>query len=127
MSARLDQIAPRLKKLLLMLSPDREGEVLNAARMIGSTLKDAGRDWHDLAGVLINPAAPRPKPQPPHDQRDSDARDWRQQHAFCVERRYLLRGRELEFITDIANWRGSLTDKQASWLSAIYQRLRRAT
>jgi hypothetical protein len=27
MSARLNQIAPRLKKLLLMLSSDRDGEV----------------------------------------------------------------------------------------------------
>jgi hypothetical protein len=50
MTVRLDQIAPRLKKLLLMLSSDRDGEVVNAARLIGSTLQNAGRSWHDLAG-----------------------------------------------------------------------------
>jgi hypothetical protein len=124
----IKSIAPRLKKLLLMLSSDREGEVVNAARLIGFTLQDAGHDWHDLAGALTDPTAPpRPKWSPPRDERDSDSVDWHEQRDFCLEHRCLLRGRELEFVTDLAHWRGPLTDKQASWLSAIYRRLQRAT
>jgi hypothetical protein len=127
MIARLDQIAPRLKKLLLMLSSERDGEVVNAARLIGSTLQNAGHDWHDLAGALTDPAASsRPKPLP-RDDYDSDPADWHEQRDFCLQHRHWLRGRELEFVTDLAHWRGQLTEKQASWLSAIYQRLRRAT
>jgi hypothetical protein len=138
MTVRLDQIAPRLKKLLLMLSSDRDGEVVNAARLIGSTLQDAGRDWHDLAGALTA-AAPqtRPKqpPPPPRDDHHGDGDDhhgsrtidWRDARDFCLKHRGRLRGRELEFCTDLTHWRGSLTEKQASWLTAIYRRLRRAT
>jgi hypothetical protein len=128
MIARLDQIAPRLKKLLLMLSSERDGEVVNAARLIGSTLQNAGRDWHDLAGVLTDPTAPpRPKREPPRDDRDPDSADWREQRDFCLEHRRLLRGRELEFVTDLGHWHGSLTAKQASWLSDIFRRLWRTT
>jgi hypothetical protein len=130
MTARLDQIAPRLKKLLLMLSSDREGEVVNAARLIGSTLQDAGHDWHDLAGALVDSAArsqPKPSPPPRGSHHDSGTVDWREARDFCLQHRNLLRGRELEFVTDLTRWRGSLTEKQQGWLSAIYQRLRRAT
>jgi hypothetical protein len=121
MNARLD--LSRLKKLLLMLSSSSEGEVVNAARLIDSTLRDAGSDWHDLAGTLTS--RPRPNHQPPP--RDDGPLDWRQQRDFCLEHRRLLRGRELDFLTDLIHWRGLLTDKQASWLAAIYQRLRRTT
>jgi len=49
----LAPIAPRLRKLLLMLSSSAPGEVVAAAGAIGRTLKDAGADWHDLAGGLL--------------------------------------------------------------------------
>jgi hypothetical protein len=123
MTARLDRIAPRLKKLLLMLSSDRAGEVVNAARLIGSTLQDAGHDWHDLAGALVDPAArSQPKPQPPPP-REARYDDWREARDFCLQHRNLLRGRELEFVTDLTHWRGSLTEKQQSWLTAIHRRV----
>jgi hypothetical protein len=128
MTARLDQIAPRLKKLLLMLSSERDGEVVNAARLIGSTLQNAGHDWHDLAGALVDPAArsqPKPRPAPRDDHHNSGSIDWREARDFCLQHRNLLRGRELEFVTDLTHWRGSLTEKQASWLTAIHRRLRR--
>jgi hypothetical protein len=69
MIARLDQIAPRLKKLLLMLSSERDGEVVNAARLIGTTLRRADSDWHDLAaGLLETPTNKKPPSPPPlHD------------------------------------------------------------
>jgi hypothetical protein len=119
-------IAPRLKKLLLMLSSDREGEVVNAARLIGSTLQGAGHDWHDLAGALTDSTIP-PRARAASPGCDPDAVDWHEQQVFCLEHRRLLRGRELEFITDLAHWRSPLTEKQAGWLSAIYRRLQHAT
>jgi hypothetical protein len=45
---------------------------------------------------------------------------------FCVKHGLLLRPRELKFITNIAHWRGDLTEKQYAWLSSIYARLRSA-
>jgi hypothetical protein len=97
--------------------------------MIGTTLQGAGHDWHDIAGALIDSIAPsQPKPHlPPRNARDSDSVSWREQRDFCLQHEYLLRGRELQFVTSLNSWHGSLTDKQASWLSAIYRRLRRAT
>jgi hypothetical protein len=124
MMGRLDSVAERLKKLLLMLSSDRDGEVVNAARLIDSTLRTTGSDWHDLAGALTERGA-RPRPQRPPPLRDESPANWREQRDYCLERRGLLRGRELEFLTSLIHWRGMLTDKQASWLTAIYQRLRR--
>jgi hypothetical protein len=126
-TARLDQIAPRLKKLLLMLSSDREGEVVNAARLIGSTLQDAGHDWHDLAGALTELAVQPQRDSHAREHRDSDSVGWREQRAFCLEHVCRLRDREREFIDSLGRWRGPLTEKQASWLSAIYQRIRRTT
>jgi hypothetical protein len=122
------QITARLKKLLLMLSSDGEGEVVNAARLIESTLRDAGHDWHHLAGALTESTArPQPKWQPPPREDSEYSGDWRQQRDFCEQHEHLLRGREADFILDLDHWHGPLTEKQASWLSATYQRVRRAT
>jgi hypothetical protein len=122
----LNQIAPRLKKLLLMLSSDRDGEVVNAARLIGSTLRDAGHDWHDLAGALTEspPSKARPRRPPPRDPDPPDG-DWRAMREFCLNHMHLVRSREYEFLADLDRWHGELTEKQAAWLHAIYARVRR--
>ena len=52
----ISDIAPRLQKLLLMLSSPNSGEVVNAARAIERTLREAGADWHDLVNGLLLPA-----------------------------------------------------------------------
>jgi hypothetical protein len=111
----LSKIAPRLKCLVLMLSSDRDGEVVNAARAIGRTLQSAGTDWHDLAKHLVA--------EPPHNTKKSDAVDWRVMHSFCLQRASLLNPREQQFINDLCRWRGALTSKQRSWLEAIHDRL----
>jgi hypothetical protein len=52
-SAKLDGKArERLAKLVGMLAASSEGEVLNAARAITSTLKAAGADINDLAAIV---------------------------------------------------------------------------
>lgn len=121
-ASRLSPHVTRLEKLLLMLSSDHDGEVLSAARAIGRTLQTAGADWHDLAGSLLAPA-PRSQTKKPRDD-DSDS-DWRAMREFCLRHRGLLRARELEFVTSVADWRGELTHKQYEWLTAIYERLQR--
>jgi hypothetical protein len=116
-------IAPRLRKLLLMLSSTQPGEVVAAANAISRTLKDAGRDWHDLAGGLLT-TAPQVKPR----QRDESrtGADWYSQYLFCRDRTHLLREREAEFVISLGSWRGTPTEKQQAWLDAIYTRLRRS-
>ncbi len=52
MTHRLTLIAPRLCKLLLMLSSPHDGEVVAAARAIAAALNNAGHDWHDLVKGL---------------------------------------------------------------------------
>src|SRR5262249_2960317 len=124
MIAPLNQIAPRLKKLLLMLSSERDGEIVNAARLINRTLRGAGADWHDLVAGLLTPA--RAPTQTARDRNDGDL-DWRAMREFCLQHLYLLRPREHEFIASLGGWRGLLTEKQSAWLSSIYARVRRAT
>jgi hypothetical protein len=94
MIATFAEIAPKLKKLLRMLSSEQPGEVVSAAYAIGRMLRNRG-NWHAM-------------------------------QDFCVKHGLLLRPRELEFITNIAHWRGDLTEKQYAWLSSIYARLRSA-
>lgn len=45
-------LADRLTKIILMLGGDRDGEVLNAARLLVRTLEAEGMDLHDLTGAL---------------------------------------------------------------------------
>jgi hypothetical protein len=108
----VSQIAPKLQRLLLLLSSNQPGEVVAAAAAIGRTLRAAGCDWHDLAAG-ISPAI--------------EPMDWRAVRALCLKNRRLLRGRELDFVVNLGDWHGDLTNKQSHWLNAIYARIRRAT
>jgi hypothetical protein len=113
--------AERLKKLLLMLSSSQDGEVVNAARAIGRALQASGKDWHDLARRLSAPARVNTAEQAPPRQNNNT--DWRVMREYCVQHDDRLRPREREFLDNLASWRGDLTEKQRSWLTAIYQRL----
>ena len=119
------EITPRLRHLLLLLSSDKPGEVIAAAAAVGRTLHAAGADWHDLVNGLLGAAASElaRKPEEPHYEPDEE--DWHEMREFCLEREHKLRSREREFIHDLERWRGDLTERQAAWLCAIYERLRR--
>jgi hypothetical protein len=122
----LVEITPRLKKLILMLSSGADGEIVNAARLINTTLRDAGADWHDLVAGLLAPAKAATKSA--RDKRDKNDRDdWHMQREFCLQHPHLLRPREHEFLVSLGSWRNRLTGKQSDWLSAIYERLQHAT
>jgi hypothetical protein len=45
--------------------------------------------------------------------------------GFCAQHSNLLRSREQEFIDDIEDWRGALTEKQNAWLVSIYTRVKK--
>jgi hypothetical protein len=118
MTTPLGNIAPRLQKLLLMLSSPRDGEVISAVRAIGRPLQNAGHDWHDLSRALTVS-----KPQA----RDESAGDmgWRDMRAFCEQHGGGLSKREKEFVANLKHWHRELTERQLAWLTAIHERLQR--
>jgi hypothetical protein len=112
MNTQLTTIAPKLQKLLLMLSSEQPGEVVSAACAIGRTLQSIGADWHDLvAGLLVGPVS------------NSDGADWSAMREYCLRHQDRLRPREVEFLNNIGDWRGDLTEKQFKWLASIHARL----
>jgi hypothetical protein len=68
MSPDLRTIGPKLRKLLPLLSSDKDGEVVATARAIERTLRSEGFDLHDLAAVVereperTSPVHPDPQP-----------------------------------------------------------------
>jgi hypothetical protein len=95
----LDQAAPKLRKLLLMLSSNRPGEVISAVAAIERTLRAANADWHDLAGRLLAPRTSPPPPPPP----PPPPAGWEAKREFCLKRENLLRGREHAFVLGLGN------------------------
>jgi hypothetical protein len=111
----INAITPQLRKCVLRLSSDHDGEVVAAARAISRVLKSNKLDWHDLAQALC---LPLPAVHP------CDDRDWRDLLAFCATRMSRLSSREREFLRSIARWRGDLTARQRDWLECIAEKLR---
>lgn len=112
----LATITPKLGKLIPMLSSSHDGEVVAAARAIERTLKDAGRDWHDLVKVIISPSIAPVLPE-----------TWRGVAMYCHDRNRCLNPREAEFAADMCSrlvCGGQPTERQASWLRAIYAKVR---
>ena len=126
---RVTKIAPKLEKLVLMLSSDQPGEVVAAAAAIKRALQTAGADWHDFARELTKPATPsRDGHHSRNHDRDryGDRSGWRPLHAYCRRHLDALPSRERDFMTTLDHWRGNITEKQRAWLDAIHARLRRA-
>jgi hypothetical protein len=107
----LSAIAPKLSKMLLMLSSNYDGDVVAAARAITKILQDAGSDWHDLAAILA-PAA--------HPEVRDDVVQW------CLSRRFFLSPRDRGFLEGVAEQRMPLSPKQEKWLRDIVGKLERA-
>jgi hypothetical protein len=129
---RISTIAPKLRKLLLMLSSDQPGEVVAAVSAIERTLQAAGTDWHDLASELTKPATPA-HDRAAHDRHrrhddcvDVGSGDWRPLHEYCRSHLDALSSREQDFMVTLDFWSGDVTPKQRTWLEAIHARLQRA-
>jgi hypothetical protein len=119
-SVPIAQIAGRLRKLVLLLSSDRDGEVVGAARAIDRALRSAGCDWHDLIKLLDR--------TPTNTDGVADQfRNWHPMREYCLRHARLLQPREHQFVAGLGNWHGNLTEKQMNWLAAIHSRLQRQT
>jgi hypothetical protein len=119
---KISRIAPKLGKLVLLLSSDRPGEVAGAASAIGRVLRDNGADWHALAERIVAPSMGQEPPR--SDECDCYPDNWHATREECLHRADALRPREHEFLVSLGRWSGDLTPKQHSWLAAIHGRVR---
>ena len=124
MSSRISAIAPKLEKLVLMLSSDQPGEVVAAAAAIKHTLRTADADFHDLARGLTGTATSSSSSSSTSSSSRED-RDWRPLHAYCKCHLDELSSREQDFMSTLDRWKGNITERQRAWLEAIHDRLRR--
>jgi len=127
--AALALVAPKLAKLIPLLSSDKDGEVVATARAIGRTLKNAGLDFHTLAHALEEP---EPKVVVIYRDRPSATTEpdtWAALAKWCRDNdRGALNPKEREFVRDLAPrlvCDGEPSEKQAAWLRAIYAKLRK--
>lgn len=117
----------RLKKLVLMLSSDQDGEVISAARAIGRNLKETGLDWHWLADHLSGEYRAQPRQSTGFNAQGVEA--YRSRVGYCYAQRADLRSKEYEFITQLQNRFNEygadtfLSPKQRAWIDDIYKRL----
>jgi len=122
----LNAIAPRLAKLLPLLSSDQPGEVAATVAAIGRTLAGAGATWHDLAAVLTTTTAVTPSP-PREQTRSGRAREFgRMLDELADCRAGTLTRWEAQFLTNISGYwmKGKpLSDRQAACLRGIHARV----
>jgi hypothetical protein len=104
--------APRLRKLILMLSSSHDGEVVGAARAIARVLQDANADWHALADAISFP-----------NQTHASHLKWQEMARACRMQAHRLSPREFDFINNIALASYEPSEKQLKWLRDIYCRL----
>jgi hypothetical protein len=146
MSSSLAPVADKLGKLLRLLSSDRDGEIVGAARAIVRTLDGAGLDIHALAEGIGAPADSKKKFSEADALeiyrrgvedgkraaefwfRSVDEPTWHEIAGECAAHDECLRDeRERQFVRDMVRWTvrgGEPTEKQAHWLRAIYARVR---
>jgi hypothetical protein len=112
LSRDLKAIAPKLGKMLLMLSSNCDGEVVAAARALNKILQDAGSNWHALVAAILAPVAHL------EVRRDVVQR--------CLNRRFFLSPRDRGFLEGVAEQRMPVSPKQEKWLRDIVGKLKRA-
>jgi hypothetical protein len=144
----LAPVAGKLGSIVRMLSSDREGEIVAAARALGRTLKSAGLDIHALAerieqadgsgkiseadmrrlyaaGFAAGRAAAEKQNDPGGDFHNLDGTTTPEaMAAWCRRHSDRLGEREREFVRSISAhvvWREP-TPKQAKWLRSIFLR-----
>jgi hypothetical protein len=119
-------VAPRLTKLIPLLSSNHDGEVIATVRAIGRTLQGAGMDFHNLVEALseLKPAyAPPPpaKKEPEPTPQPTSLRDialWLRAHAA-----HRMNYKEQMFVMDMATRLGmglQASTKQANWLRSLH-------
>jgi hypothetical protein len=147
--ADLAPIAGKLGSLVRLLSSDRDGEVVAAARTLARTLKSYGADFHALAervehangngklseadmrklfdaGFAEGIRAAEDRQHGDQDFRNIDGNlDFHRMALFCAERYDRLSDRERDSIDSVAarTVYREPTEKQSAWLKEIVFRL----
>jgi hypothetical protein len=118
MPADLAPIAAKLQKFVRMLSSDKDGEVLAAARAIIRTLKSRRLDIHALADAIgrTGNGVSLANISSPH---------WHEIATWCQDRSDRLRPNERRFIDGMASFTvwNDPSEKQKKWLTSIHCRL----
>jgi hypothetical protein len=133
----LAPVADRLGKLLRLLSSDRDGEVISAARAIVRTLGGAGlgingkRFSEADAAEIYRRGVEDGKRAAENENigfHSVDEPTWHEIACECAAHDKCLRDeRERQFVGDMVRRTvrgGEPTEKQAHWLRAIYARVR---
>jgi hypothetical protein len=140
-------IADRLGKFIRLLSSDKDGEVVAAARAIVRTLQAEKLDIHVLADMIKKPngalsetdakriydagfndgfrKAENAQHGPGNFRNVDGAPCWNEIALWCQRRGERLKENERQFIDDVASrtvWREP-TEKQGMWLMSIFYRL----
>jgi hypothetical protein len=144
----LTPIAAKLAACIRMLSSDKDGDVVNAARGLVRMLKGAGADVHVLAERIEKPnggeltdaemrklfdagyqAGVRAVESRQHGNGDFHNVDglpaWNEIALFCQQNIDRVRESERKFVNDMASqtvWHEP-SKKQAKWLRSIFYRL----
>ena len=119
----LQPIPAKAFALIPRLASDADNEVVSTVRLIERTLKASGLDWHDLVARLKAYAEPSRQTKPP-----DDPKSWGQMAAWCASKGFgRLTLKELTFVNDMSRrlvFGGAPTERQATWLRAIYAKLK---
>ena len=135
----------KLEKLLKLLTSDKDGEVIAAARAIKRTLDGAGTDIHELAARIKGGKLSESEMQRIYDAAYRDGKDaaavdkglftdtddrptWHTMACYCASHDDgRLSEKERGFIDDMVRWcaRREPSEKQGKWLHVLYVRLGR--
>jgi hypothetical protein len=114
-------VRARLAQLLrLLLSSDKDGEIIASKVAINKTLAAAGLDFHVLADTVENPAPPTRRQEQPNDREFA----WRHKVRFCVDHDRWLTAWEREFAANLLSWNAPLTTKQQDKLDRIVDKIK---
>lgn len=127
----------RVTKLIVLLSSDKDGEVLAAVRALDKMLKNADQTWHDLAARIGNGVQ---KPTVNSYEKNKGSSYYTHDKPKPNSKRYttsenrfkdLLRSKltpwETEFVNSVyAQWKrkGSFSERQSDVLRDIFERVK---
>jgi len=115
-----------IKKIVAIiprLGSDHDGEIVAAAKAIGRKLAVAKCGFVDLANALSSQA---PIASARTSRRASPAPRWKNVAIQCAQYGVgILSERELQFVDSLVRLKScrNLSEKQASWLTAIHEKL----
>ena len=116
----IQNVGPKVGKLIALLGSDRDGEVLACVSALKRVLEAAGLDFIDFgeamgAGLVLHTLRQPSEVLPGEDEL------WRQQARWLLSLGADLSEKEIEFLRNIVKWIGRPSEKQLAWLERIYR------